>query len=89
MFISHRFNTVRIADRIMVLDKGVVKEFGSHEELMEVEGGQYRRFYEVQAKGFVDEKKVEKEGNEGVALDEKSQSEMVIERELGVTLTTE
>lgn len=55
VIITHRFNTVRIADRIMVLDKGVVKEFGTHEELMGVEGGQYRRFYEVQAKGFVGE----------------------------------
>ena len=55
VFISHRFNTVRVADRIMVLDGGAVKEFGTHEELMGVEGGQYRRFYEVQAKGFVNE----------------------------------
>jgi ATP-binding cassette, subfamily B, bacterial len=90
VFISHRFNTVRIADRIMVLDRGVVKEFGSHEELMRVEGGQYRRFYEVQAKGFVvDEKKVEKDGKEEVALDEKSQSQMAVEREDEVTLPPE
>ena len=90
VFISHRFNTVRIADRIMVLDKGVVKEFGSHDELMRVEEGQYRRFYEVQAKGFVfDENKVEKDGKEEVASDEKSQSQMAVERADEVTLTRE
>ena len=34
VYISHRFNTVRAADKIMVMGKGSVIEFGSHEELM-------------------------------------------------------
>jgi len=86
VFITHRFNTVRIADRIMVLDEGVVKEFGTHDELMELDGGRYRRFYEVQAKGFVIEDKgvKEKEG-ECEASDNESQIDKATEPELGAT----
>jgi ATP-binding cassette, subfamily B, bacterial len=53
VFISHRFNTVRVADRIMVMEKGEVKEFGTHEELMMLQDGKYRQLYNIQAKGFV------------------------------------
>ena len=52
LYISHRFNTVRAADRIMVLEKGQVAEFGTHEELMKLENGRYCRLYTLQAKGF-------------------------------------
>jgi ATP-binding cassette subfamily B protein len=52
VYISHRFNTVRAADRIMVMEDGVVKEFGTHEELMTIKDGRYHRLYTLQAKGF-------------------------------------
>ena len=52
VYISHRFNTVRAADKIMVMEKGGVVEFGSHEELMALKDGTYRRLYTLQAKGF-------------------------------------
>jgi len=54
IFITHRFNTVRIADRILVLEDGMVKEFGSHEELMQILGGRYRYLYSLQKMGYQD-----------------------------------
>jgi ATP-binding cassette, subfamily B, bacterial len=53
VYISHRFNTVRAADRIMVMEKGEVKELGTHEDLMAIKDGRYRRLYTLQAKGFL------------------------------------
>ena len=49
--ISHRFSTVRIADRIAVIDGGRVTEIGSHEELLKA-GGRYSRLFELQAAGY-------------------------------------
>ena len=49
--ISHRFSTVRIADRIVVLADGKVSESGSHEELMNA-GGRYSELFELQAVGY-------------------------------------
>jgi ATP-binding cassette, subfamily B, bacterial len=49
--ISHRFATVRRADRICVLDGGVITERGTHEELVR-EGGVYARMYRTQAARF-------------------------------------
>jgi ATP-binding cassette subfamily B protein len=54
--ISHRFSTVRRADRIVVLDGGRITERGSHEELMAA-GGQYAELFELQARRFADEEK--------------------------------
>jgi len=45
--IAHRLFTIRKADKIIVLDKGMVKEMGSHEELME-KGGFYSRLHRLQ-----------------------------------------
>jgi len=47
LIIAHRLSTVRNADRIVVLDGGVIRESGTHEELMELNGA-YRRLYELQ-----------------------------------------
>jgi ATP-binding cassette subfamily B protein len=49
--ISHRFSTVRIADRIAVIVDGKVSEFGSHQELMKA-GGRYSQLFELQAAGY-------------------------------------
>ncbi|HXP60858.1 MAG TPA: ABC transporter ATP-binding protein [Dongiaceae bacterium] len=51
ILISHRFSTVRRADRICVIEQGRVAELGSHEELMAL-GGRYRRMFELQASRF-------------------------------------
>jgi ABC-type multidrug transport system fused ATPase/permease subunit len=51
ILISHRFSTVRRADRICVLEHGAVSEFGTHDELMAA-GGRYRRMYDLQAAHF-------------------------------------
>jgi ABC-type multidrug transport system fused ATPase/permease subunit len=51
ILISHRFSTVRHADRICVLEQGAVVELGSHDELMQ-RGGRYRTMFELQASRF-------------------------------------
>jgi len=48
LFISHRFSTVRMADRVVVLENGKITEDGSHEELAN-RGGQYAEMFELQA----------------------------------------
>jgi ATP-binding cassette subfamily B protein len=49
--ISHRFSTVRIADRIAVIADGRVTELGSHEELLRA-NGRYAQLFELQAAGY-------------------------------------
>jgi len=51
VLISHRFSTVRHADRICVLEHGRVIELGNHEELM-ARGGRYRTMFDLQAQRF-------------------------------------
>jgi len=51
ILISHRFSTVRHADRICVLEHGRVIELGTHEELMS-KGGRYRTMFDLQAQRF-------------------------------------
>lgn len=51
IFISHRFSTVRRADRIVVLEKGTILEQGSHEELLH-KNGQYAHLFRLQAKNY-------------------------------------
>jgi ABC-type multidrug transport system fused ATPase/permease subunit len=51
ILISHRFSTVRHADRICVLEKGRVIELGTHDELM-AKHGRYRTMFELQAQRF-------------------------------------
>ena len=49
--ISHRFSTVRKADKIVNLDNGVVTEQGSHDELLK-KNGEYAKLFKLQAKGY-------------------------------------
>ena len=51
VLISHRFSTVRMANRILVLDKGMLLEEGTHEELL-VKNGRYAELFNLQAKGY-------------------------------------
>jgi ATP-binding cassette, subfamily B, bacterial len=52
VLISHRFSTVRMADRILFLENGEKRELGTHEELM-IQGGKYAELFHLQAKGYV------------------------------------
>jgi ATP-binding cassette, subfamily B, bacterial len=54
ILISHRFSTVRHADRICVLETGKVVELGTHDELMAL-GGRYRTMFDLQAQRFSSE----------------------------------
>ncbi len=56
--IAHRLSTVQQADRIVVMDKGRIVETGSHEELLSIEEGLYKRLYSIQSRA----------GTEGVVL---------------------
>jgi ATP-binding cassette subfamily B protein len=52
VLISHRFSTVRMADKILFLENGEKKEYGTHTELM-AQGGKYAELFNLQAKGYV------------------------------------
>ncbi len=54
ILISHRFSTVRQADRICVLEKGAVVELGTHDELIAL-NGRYRTMFDLQAQRFTSE----------------------------------
>ncbi|WP_211229231.1 ABC transporter ATP-binding protein [Nakamurella lactea] len=62
ILVSHRFSTVRLAQRICVVEHGQVVETGSHDELIAL-GGRYRHMYELQASRFVE---VDEHGEEVV-----------------------
>jgi len=51
LFISHRFSTVRMADRIVVLENGRIAEDGNHETLLNL-GGRYAEMFEMQAASY-------------------------------------
>ena len=51
VLISHRFSSVRMADRILVLADGRIEASGTHQELM-AQGGRYAELFELQAAGY-------------------------------------
>jgi ATP-binding cassette subfamily B protein len=51
VLISHRFSTVRMADRILVLNDGELEEIGTHEQLLAARG-RYAELFELQAEGY-------------------------------------
>lgn len=54
IIIAHRLSTIRKADKIIVLDKGVIQEMGSHDELLQL-GGFYHKLHEMQYQGEMEE----------------------------------
>jgi ATP-binding cassette subfamily B protein len=51
VLISHRFSSVRMADRILVLEQGRIEASGTHQELLAA-GGRYAELFELQAAGY-------------------------------------
>jgi ABC-type multidrug transport system fused ATPase/permease subunit len=51
--ITHRFSTVRMADRIVVFEDGAIAELGTHSELLALDG-RYAKMFRLQAAGYVD-----------------------------------
>ena len=51
ILISHRFSTVRMADRIVVIEDGRITELGTHQELLKL-GGTYAKLFTIQAEGY-------------------------------------
>jgi ATP-binding cassette subfamily B protein len=58
LLVSHRFSTVRMADRILYLEDGRVREEGSHADLMRL-NGEYARLYRLQAAQYLGERSAE------------------------------
>jgi ATP-binding cassette, subfamily B, bacterial len=65
--ISHRFSTVRRAQRIVVLEHGAIAEQGTHEELLAL-GGRYAKLFELQARRFAAGEEAEPEDDEDPAV---------------------
>ena len=55
IIVAHRLSTIRRVDRILVFDRGRVVEEGDHDALMAKDDGVYRKLYDMQALGFIDD----------------------------------
>ncbi|PMS37342.1 ATP-binding cassette subfamily B protein [Trinickia symbiotica] len=68
--VAHRLSTVRALDRLLVLDKGRIVEEGSHNALIRIEGGLYRRLFERQALELTKGMDVARDGAIGESMTE-------------------
>ena len=66
IIVAHRLSTVRNADQIAVLSNGIIVELGSHDDLMKISNGNYRKLVETQSRPS-SEAEV-KAGNESLVL---------------------
>jgi ATP-binding cassette subfamily B protein len=55
--IAHRLSTIRQMDRIVVMENGKIVEEGNHDELLKLEGGMYKKFWNIQVDGFGSQEK--------------------------------
>lgn len=55
LIIAHRLSTIKNADRILVFDQGKIIEDGTHEELLKQPKGHYKKLFEMQAGGFIND----------------------------------
>ena len=82
LVVAHRLSTVRALDRLLVLDKGKVIEEGSHEALIRLENGLYRRLFERQAleliKGLGDSEVMHK--TNGAKANRLDDSDLLVEK---------
>jgi ATP-binding cassette subfamily B protein len=62
IYISHRFSTVRQADRILFLEHGRLVEQGTHQELLAL-GGRYAHLFRLQASAYVGEELLPEDGS--------------------------
>lgn len=53
IYISHRLSSCRFCDKIAVFDEGMIKEYGTHEELMAIRNGLYESMFKTQAQNYV------------------------------------
>ncbi|MDO8579564.1 MAG: ABC transporter ATP-binding protein [bacterium] len=51
--IAHRLSTIRKMDRIVVIEEGIIREEGTHDDLVKTEGGLYKKLWNLQAGGFI------------------------------------
>ena len=53
IFISHRLSNLKNVDKIIFLENGKILEIGSHDELIKLEKGAYKKMYEIQAQKYL------------------------------------
>ncbi|HEY4500356.1 MAG TPA: ABC transporter ATP-binding protein [Candidatus Paceibacterota bacterium] len=51
--IAHRLSTIRKMDRIIVIEEGIIREEGSHDDLVKTDGGLYKKLWNLQVSGFI------------------------------------